>query len=70
MPIKFALKIVRLKVYGIQTWHDGRLMPWYKGRRMHSILYAHFDDLDLDARSQWLGSVKLQLKFSQHESKQ
>ena len=32
----------------IQTWHDGILMY---------ALYAHvrFDDLDLDARSQWVG---------------
>ena len=32
----------------IQTWHDGRLMD---------AIYAHarFDDLDLDARSQWVG---------------
>ena len=72
MPIKFAVKIVRLKVYiifcqyddldlrqkvdnvvvvviaisrtlsyGIQTWHDGRLMY---GIHAH----ARFDDVDLD----------------------
>ena len=37
--------------YGIQTWHDGRLM---NGIYAH----AHFDDLDLDARSQWIGRGK------------
>ena len=39
--------------YGIQTWHDSRLM--------HVIYaYAHVDDLELDgaAGSQWLGRVK------------
>ena len=59
IPIKFAVKIVRLKVYnynffsvrgpyydshGIQTWHDGRLM---RGTSAHS----RFDDHDLDASS-------------------
>ena len=37
--------------YGIQSWHDGRFM--------HGIsdgAHAHFDDINLDARSQWLGS--------------
>ena len=77
MPIMFAVKIDRLKVYMtfaslmtltfiqdhkctsnltsfnlqylgqylshyIQTWHDGRVMD---------SIYAHFDDLDLAARS-------------------
>ena len=32
--------------YGIQTWHDGRLM-----RGIHA--HAHFDDLDLNAKSKW-----------------
>ena len=34
--------------YYIQTWHDGRLVD---------VKYAHarFDDLDHDARSQWVG---------------
>ena len=34
--------------YGVQTWHDSKLM--------HGI-YAHdrVDDLDFDSRSQWLG---------------
>ena len=34
--------------FGIQTWHDGRLMMY----AMH-----HFVDLDLDARSQWVGKA-------------
>ena len=45
----FNLQYLRQYVsYYIQTWHDGRLMD---------ALYAHsrFDDLDLDARSQWVG---------------
>ena len=87
VPIKVAVKIIRLKVciifsqsddldlhsrsqlllkrqcfnlyynsnylgqylsYGIPTWHDDRLMYG---------MYAHarFDDLGLDARSQWVG---------------
>ena len=35
----------------IQTWHDGPFMD---------ALYAHarFDDIDLDARSQWVGKGK------------
>ena len=34
--------------YGIQTWQKGRLM--------HGVYTdGLFDDLDLDARSQWLG---------------
>ena len=36
--------------YDIQTWHDGRLLQEYA--------HAHFDDLDLDTRSQWLGRGK------------
>ena len=92
VPILFAVKIVRLKVYvivsqsddldlqsrsqlrlkvdksfnayfnsnisdtisamGIQTCHGGRL-------KMHGIhAHAPFDDLDLDARSQWVGKGK------------
>ena len=37
--------------YYIQNWHNGRFMD---------ALYAHarFDDLDLDARSQWVGNCK------------
>ena len=45
----FNLQYLRQCVsYYIQTWHDGRLM---------GALYAHahFDDLDLNARSQWVG---------------
>ena len=35
---------------GIPTWHDGPV------RLMHGIMiYANFDDFDLDARSLWLG---------------
>ena len=34
--------------YGIQTWHDGRLMHC-------TYAYARFDDLGLDARSHWVG---------------
>ena len=39
------------KLYGIQTWHDGRHM---RG------IYAHarFDDLDLDELSQLVGKCK------------
>ena len=38
-------------MYYIQTWHDGILMD---------AIYAHarFDDLNLDARSQWVGKGK------------
>ena len=36
---------LRYLSYYIQTWHHGRLMD---------ALYAHFDDLDIDARSQWV----------------
>ena len=32
-----------------QNWHDGRLIDG---------IYAHFDDLDLDARSQWVNKGK------------
>ena len=35
--------------YYIQTWHDGKLMD---------AIYAHFNDLDVDARSQWVGKGK------------
>ena len=35
--------------YDIQTWHDGRRMH---GMYMH--VHAFRDDLDLDARSQWI----------------
>ena len=38
---------IKFNLY-IQTWHDGRLMD-----RIYA--YACFDDLDLDARSQWVG---------------
>ena len=36
----------------IRTWHEGGLM--------HAIYYVHarFDDVDLDARSQWIGKGK------------
>ena len=97
MSIKFAVKIVQLKVYMtiaspmtltsftiisvsqtwllfnlqylgqyvtnyIRTWHDGRLMD---------ALYYHFDDLDLDARSQWVSEAKNQLcMLSRQLSKQ
>ena len=42
--------------YYIQTCDDGRLMD---------VLYAHarFDDLDLDARSQWVGNGKNQRRM-------
>ena len=47
--IRFSLQYLRtyLSSY-IHTWHGGRLMD---------ALYAHarFDDLDLDAASQWVG---------------
>ena len=50
--------------YSIQTWHDGRLMQG---------LYAHVDvdDLDLDARLQWLGrGNKFSVELSRQLSKQ
>ena len=48
--------------YYIQTWHDGRVMD-------ATYAHAHFDDLDLDARLQWVGkgkiiSVELSLQVS------
>ena len=39
--------------YCIQTWHGGRLMAMH-GKYFH----AHVNDLDLDARSQWVGKGK------------
>ena len=51
-------------MYGIQTWHDGRLM--------HSRS-AHFDDLDLDARSDIMGWQRQKfsvVELSQQLSKQ
>ena len=49
--------------YSIQTWHDGRLMD---------VLYAHarFNDLDLDARSQWIGNGKLNQRCMLSATKQ
>ena len=38
--------------YYIHTWHDGRLVD----ARYYD--HARFDDLDLDARSQWIGKGK------------
>ena len=40
-----------LSIYSIQTWHDSRLMCGITAR-------AHVDDLDLDARSQWVSKDK------------
>ena len=52
--------------YGIQTWHAGRLM--------HGIQYnAHsrFDDLDVDARSEWVSRGKqICVGLSRQQSKQ
>ena len=36
----------------MQTWHDGRLMD------VITYADARFDDIDLDARSQWVGEGK------------
>ena len=50
--------------YYIQTWHGGRLIE---------TLYAHarFDDLGLDARSQWVGKGKtISVAFSRQLRKQ
>ena len=48
----FNLQYLRqYESYYIQTWHDGRLMD---ARHAH----AHFNDLDLDARSEWVGKGK------------
>ena len=38
--------------YYIQTWHGGTLMDVIYS-------YVHFNDLDLDARSQWVGNGKI-----------
>ena len=42
--IILTLTFIQYLSYGIQTWHDGRLMHCMYAR-------AHFDDLDLIARS-------------------
>ena len=39
--------------YVMHTWNDGRLM-----RGIIICIHALFDDLDLDARSQWVGKGK------------
>ena len=45
---EYSLAIYRIDVsYYNQTWHDGRLMDAIYVR-------ARFDDLGLDARSQWV----------------
>ena len=38
--------------HDIQTWKDGTLISW------HNYTDVRFDDLDLDARSQWVGRGK------------
>ena len=51
--------------YCIQTWHDGRLMD--------ALYYAHarFDDLDFDARLQWVSKSKtISVACSRQLSKQ
>ena len=63
-PIKFAVKIVRLKVSrNLPRSDDLALHPrsqsWRVGRLMHRIYdHARVDDLDLDARSQWVSKGK------------
>ena len=59
LPKRFGFVFIKSyfeKRYYIQTWHDGTLM--------HGIfvLYpqAPFNELDLDARSQWVGKGKTQ----------
>ena len=42
--IILTLAFIQYFSYGIQTWHDGRLMHFIS-------VHAHFDDLDLIARS-------------------
>ena len=48
----YSISITVLISIYIQTWHDGRL----KDAMM--LMHAHFDDLDLDARPQWVGKGK------------
>ena len=58
------IRTVLILSYYVQTWHDGRLMD---------AIYAHarFDDLDLDARSQWVGKGKqISVELSRQLSKQ
>ena len=51
-------------MYDIQTWHDSRLSYM---AFCDLYVHAHFDDLDLDARSQWLGRrIKFCVEFSRH----
>ena len=49
---KLAISRTKYLGYYIQAWHVGRLMD---------AMYAHpgFDDLDLVARSKWVGKVKI-----------
>ena len=87
MHIKLAVKIVRLKVYMaiaspkfdyflklqylgqylsyyIQTWHEGRRIDAIYAR-------ARSEDLDLDARSQWVSKGKnISVECSRQLSKQ
>ena len=43
------------------NWHDSRL---YCMAFIYIYAHAHFDGLDLDARSQWLGGGKNSVELS------
>ena len=43
---------------GIQTWYGSRLM-----HVIYIYVHAHFDDLDLDTKSQWIGRGKQYLCY-------
>ena len=63
--LKFNLRYLRQYFsYCIQTWNACRLMD-------ARYAYARFDDLDLDARSQWVGKGnKISVPCSRQLSKQ
>ena len=47
--------IIAISWIVFKLWHS----PWYNFRLMHDVYaHAHFDDLDLDARSQWVDKGK------------
>ena len=53
---------LRLKLFEDVVYNSNisvSMQTWHYVRSMHGIYdYAHFDDLDLYARSQWLGKGK------------